>query len=172
MSARSSRPLGSACSPPSAYGRTCAASSAGSECSPEGGAGAVGAGDGDAEGALAEAWLDRVRRAVTAQLVGERLGLLPEPRRALQALGEDALPVAARDVDGLAALDAGMPVRVVGNPVVAAEERTLVDHDAADLVVLGTGEEGAPGAAADRLGCAPSSRRSHYPQASHTGTRS
>src|SRR5665647_2789077 len=151
MSARSSSPLGSACAPPSAYGRTCAASRAGSECSPEGGAGAVGTGDGDAEGALAEAWLDRVRRAVTAQLVGERLGLLPEPRRALQALGEDALPVAARDVDGLAALDARMPVGVVGDPVVAGEEHRLGDHDAADLVVLGTGEEGAPRAAAARL---------------------
>src|SRR5665648_192546 len=151
MSARSSSPLGSACAPPSAYGRTCAASSAGSECSPEGGAGAVGAGDGDAEGALAEARLHGLRRAVAAQLVGERLGLLPEPRRALQALGEDALPVAARDVDGLAALDARVPVGVVGDPLVAAEEHRLRDHDAADLVVLGTSEDGAPRAAADRL---------------------
>src|SRR5450830_471665 len=151
MSARSSRPLGSACSPPSAYGRTCAASSAGSECSPEGGAGAVGAGDGDAEGALTEARLRGVRRAVAAQVVDERLGLVPESRCALQALGEDALPVAARDVDGLAALDARVPVGVVGDPVVAGEEQRLRDHDAADLVVLATTEEIAPLAAANRL---------------------
>ena len=44
-----------------------------------------------------------------------------------------------------------MPVGVVGDPVVAGEEHRLRDHDAADLVVLGTGEEGAPRAAADRL---------------------
>ena len=128
MSARSSRPLGSACSPPSAYGRTCAASSAGSECSPEGGAGAVGAGDGDAEGALAEARLHVLWGAVATELVYERLRPTPEPHRALQALREDALPVAARDVDGLAALDARVPGGVVGE-----------------------GEEGAPRAAANRL---------------------
>ena len=115
------------------------------------GAPAVGAGDGDTECALAEARLHSVRRAVAAELVDERLGLASEPRRALRALGEDALPVAARDVDGLATLDARVPVGVVRDPVVAAEEHRLRDHDAADLVVLGTGEEGPPGAAADRL---------------------
>jgi hypothetical protein len=69
---------------------------------------------------------------------------MPEPRRALEAVGEDAPAVAGRDVDGLAALDAWVPVGVVRDPVVAGEERRLRDHDAADLVVLGTGEEGAP----------------------------
>jgi hypothetical protein len=85
------------------------------------------------------------------RLVGERFRLKPEPRRALEALGEDALAVAARDVDGLAALNTRVPVGVVGDPVVAGEEHRLRDHDAADLVVLGSGEDGAPGAAADRL---------------------
>src|SRR5665647_1475262 len=151
MSARSSSPLGSACTPPSAYGRTCAALGRGQRVLARDGASAVGAGDGDAEGALAEARLHGLRRAVAAEIVVEPLDLTPEPRRALQALGEDALPVAARDVDGLAALDAGMPVRVVGDPVVAGEEHRLRDHDAADLVVLGTSEDGAPRAAADRL---------------------
>src|SRR5450759_157720 len=70
------------------------------------GAGAVGAGDGDTECALAEPRLHGLRRAVAAELVDERLGLASEPRRALRALGEDALPVTVRDVDGLAALDA------------------------------------------------------------------
>ncbi len=92
-----------------------------------------------------------LRRAVAAQLLEQRLRRRPQPRRALQALGEDALSVAVQDVDGLAALDARMPVGVVGDPVVAGEEDRLRDHDAADLVVLGTGEEGAPRAAADRL---------------------
>ena len=151
MSARSSSPLGSACSPPSAQGRTCAASGRGQRVLARHGAPAVGAGDGDTECALAEARLHSVRRAVAAELVDERLGLASEPRRALRALGEDALPVAARDVDGLATLDARVPVGVVRDPVVAAEEHRLRDHDAADLVVLGTGAEGPPGAAADRL---------------------
>ena len=97
---------------------------------------------------MAEAWLHGLRHAVAAQLRCERLRLRAEPRRALQTLGEEALPVAARDVDGLAALDARVPV---GDPVVAGEERRLRDHDAADLVAPGTGEEGAPRAAADRL---------------------
>jgi hypothetical protein len=85
---------------------------------PEGGAGAVGAGDSDAEGALAEARQDDVRRSVTAELVCERLRLRPQPRRALQALGEDAPSVAARDVDDLAALDARVPVRLARSPSV------------------------------------------------------
>ena len=76
---------------------------------------------------------------------------VPLPSRALPTLGEDALAVAARDVDGLAALDARVPVGVARDPVVAGEEDRLRDHDAADLVVPGTREEGAPGAAADRL---------------------
>src|SRR5450756_1391170 len=76
------------------------------------GAGAVGAGDGDAEGAPAEPRLHGLRRAVTAELVSERFGLLPEPRRALQALGDDALAVAVQDIDGLAALDARLPLGV------------------------------------------------------------
>jgi len=112
---------------------------------------AIGAGDSGAEGALAEARLHGVRRAVAVELICERLRLTPEPCRAFQALGEDALPVAARDVDGLAALDARVPVGVVGDPVVAGEEHGLRDHDAADLVVPRTGEEGAPRAAANRL---------------------
>jgi hypothetical protein len=115
------------------------------------GASAVGAGDGDAESALAEAQLHDLRRAVAVELVVERLRLTPEPRRALEALGEDALPVTVQDVDGLAALDARVPVGVVGDPVVAGEEHRLRDHDAADLVVLRMGEEGAPRAAANYL---------------------
>ena len=109
---------------------------------------AIGAGDSGAEGALAEARLHGLRCAEAAGPVGERLRLTPLRRRTLPALGEDALPVAVQDIDGLAALDARVPV---GDPVVAGEERRLRDHDAADLVVSGTGEEGAPRAAADRL---------------------
>jgi len=45
------------------------------------GAGAVGAGDGDAEGALAETRLHDLRRAVAAELRCERLRLRPQPRR-------------------------------------------------------------------------------------------
>jgi len=82
---------------------------------PEGGAGTVGAGDGDAEGTLAEARLHDLRRAVSAELLCERFRLRPQPRRALQALGEDTLAIAARDVDGLAHLDAEVPVGVVVN---------------------------------------------------------
>jgi len=115
------------------------------------GAGAVGAGDGDAEGALTEARLHGLRRAVAVELIVDRRTLWPQPRRALQALGQDAPSVAARDVDRLAALDAWLPVGVVGDPVVAGEEHPLRDHDAADLVVLGTREKGAHRAAADRL---------------------
>jgi len=114
-------------------------------------AGAVGAGDSDAEGALAEARLHGLRRAVAVELVDKRLRLGREMGRAREALGENTVAVAARNVDGLAAPDARVPVGVVGDPVVASEEHRLRDHDAADLVVLGTGEEGAPGAAADRL---------------------
>ena len=92
------------------------------------------------------------------ELVDERLRLGREMGRAREALGENTVAVAARNVDGLAAPDARVPVGVVGDPVVAGEERRLRDHDAADLVVPRTGEGGAPSAAANRLGCAPSSR--------------
>ena len=95
------------------------------------------------EGALTETRLHGLRCAVAAELVNERLCLTPETRRALQALSEGALPVVVQDVDGLVALDARVPVGVVGDPVVAGEEHRLEDHDADDFVVLGTGEEGA-----------------------------
>ena len=94
------------------------------------GAGAVGAGDGDAEDALAEARLDDLRRAVAAEFHCERFRLRPQPRRALKALGEDALPVAVQDVDGLAHLDTRLPVGVVGDPVVAGEEHRLREVEA------------------------------------------
>jgi len=45
-----------------------------------------------------------------------------------------------QDIDGLAALDARVPVGVVGDPVVASEEHRLRDHDAAVLEATGTGE--------------------------------
>ena len=136
MSARSSSPLGSACSPPSAQGRTCAASGRGQRVLARHGAPAVGAGDGDTECALAEPRLHGLWRAVAVELVDKRLRLGREMGRAREALGEDALSVAVQDIDGLAALDARVPVGVVGDPLVAVEEHRLRDHDAADLVVV------------------------------------
>jgi len=85
------------------------------------------------------------------ELVDERLRLGREMGRAREALGENTVAVAARNVDGLAAPDARVPVGVVGDPVVAGEERRLRDHDAADVVVVGACDERAPRAAADRL---------------------
>ena len=52
---------------------------------------------------------------------------MPETRRAREALGEDALSVAVQDIDGLAALDARVPIGVVGDPVVAREEGRLCE---------------------------------------------
>ena len=115
------------------------------------GAGAVGARDGKAEGTLAEARLHEPLRPVATELVYERLRLRPQLRRALQAFGGDAPSVTARNIDRLAALDARVPVGVVGDPVTAGEEDGLRDHDSTDLVVLGTGEKSPPCAAADGL---------------------
>jgi hypothetical protein len=59
------------------------------------GASSVAVGDGDVEGPLVEPRLHGLRRAVAAELACERLRLTPEPSRALEALGEDTLAVAA-----------------------------------------------------------------------------
>jgi hypothetical protein len=84
---------------------------------------------------LTEARLHGLRPAVAAQVVDERLRVGREMGRALDALSEDALPVAVQNDDGLAALEARLPVVVVGDPAVAGEEDRLGGHDAADLVV-------------------------------------